>query len=251
MEANYDDYLETDLLEVPDTTAAGQLREEIPELLDSYEVSGIRISVRRVREIHGMWAESGDNAVAASLLVLRFVVFNTGTITNKARRVKTLKTILRFENDPKKDPFDDPHIKLYAPAPSHTLYYNLTTEARSTDNERRVGLSAAASVPGSPRVDGYWAYTASRSYNKEFRSTIAGDSTRSDGVRSSRHGDDVLEWNMMENSSEGQRFGIASTWDVAILIQRNSEDNFNIHLTFDAGVDWWHDSAKIRMGKIC
>lgn len=237
-----------ELAEVIDERETGLLRTELQQVRGVFDISDISVSVRRVCEAHGVWDDQKPS-VNASLIIWSCKVFNNGrSQTLQKRRVKSLKVQLRFENGLEtvrrsrrnpKSPSDDPQIVAYAPASLGAIYIMPTEETRSESTEGGIEGSLEGPAPLKPKISAHLKQTASREYKKNFAFKIDAEAQDSTGPNSSRGGENMVTWNMVEN--ESQQDGISDTFLLCVVLQRPTAEQFVVHLGFDAHVDRWYE----------
>jgi hypothetical protein len=218
----------------------GQLRSDASTQFFQYEASKRRISARLVHAIHGHL--DGDGSDAASLVVLRFKMTSMNDSGDK-RRWKRFYAPVRFETVPDAEPKDDPWVRAYAPGYDGTIYLTETLATNKTTKTYGLGAKLRPPPPAPLELDFNAERKKEQQSEERFLHTVESDRKKTETKGSGRGGEDIVYWNLRENSQE--KVGVADELQVAILLVRpNENQNFKVQINLEGTIDFKYTVAR-------
>ncbi|KAI1038622.1 hypothetical protein LB505_007598 [Fusarium chuoi] len=181
--------------------------------------------------VHGSFVDSQDQSQDCSLIILDWHFLPR----DPSKRFKFVRINAVFQGPEGGSPLDEPAVYDMAPKGSFALCKTEFTEERKRDLEASLG----AEFGGSASLKGVYGLSTSTAVGDKIR--IIGQSYLDYSTGGERDPDkcNAIEWNFFENKS--QRSGLPTYVRTAILLSRETDDEFTATFTIRAKVGFTTD----------
>ncbi|CAJ0551094.1 Ff.00g110240.m01.CDS01 [Fusarium sp. VM40] len=187
--------------------------------------------------VHGSFIDGQDQPQDGSLIILDWHFLPR----DPRKRFKFVGINVVFQGPEGCSAWDEPAVYQMAPRGSFSLHKTSYTEERKRDLEASLG----AEFGGSASLKGVYGLSKSTTIGDKIRITGQPYLDLSTGAERDPDKCNAIEWNFFEN--ESQRSGLPTYVRIAILLSRETDDEFTAAFTIRAKVGMFTDmETKLR-----